>query len=246
MHPTGDFSPYPALPPPVEVPMETPPPHPCPYLPNRQTTLRGFYVQRLPGEMYHRFLDAGFRRAGNVIYQPICKTCRACMPIRVPVEQFEPSKSLRRCRKKNADLHVSVAEPELTEEKCDMYRRYLSARHDKQMDEDPSSLEEFLYHSPVRTVEFTYRAGKTGPVIAVGICDVCPQSVSSVYFYFDPAESNRSLGNFGAIVEIEYARRLKIPHWYLGFWVKGCRAMEYKANFKPHELLHSDGVWRRV
>jgi arginine-tRNA-protein transferase len=70
--------------------------------------------------------------------------------------------------------------------------------------------------------------------------------VSSVYFYFDPAESNRSLGNFGALVEIEYARRLKIPHWYLGFWVKGCRAMEYKANFKPHELLHSDGVWRRV
>jgi leucyl-tRNA---protein transferase len=245
MDEVGEYCHYPGLPAPVNVPLETPPPHPCPYLPGREATLRGFYASRMGAEVYHRFLDAGFRRAGRVIYQPICRGCRACMPIRVAVAEFRPGKSLRRCWRRNADLNVSVDEPVLTEEKCALYQRYLAARHDKQMDDDAGSLEDFLYQSPVRTVEFTYRFGKRGSLAAVGICDVSAGSVSSVYFFFEPRESRRGLGNFGAMVEIEYARRLKIPHWYLGYWVKGCRAMEYKANFRPHELLWPDGGWRR-
>jgi arginine-tRNA-protein transferase len=227
--------------------METPPARACPYLPNREATLRGFAVGRLPGSLYHEFLNAGFRRTGKVIYQPVCRGCRMCVPIRIPVAEFVPTKSLRRCRRRNSDLHVAVDAPRLTDEKTALYRSYIAQRHQRPPSEteDDDSPQEFLYRSPVRTVEFTYRIGDGGPLVAVGICDACPQSISSVYFYFDPNESRRSLGNFGALVEIDYARRLRIPYWYLGYWVKGCRAMEYKANFRPHELLHPDGVWRR-
>jgi arginine-tRNA-protein transferase len=81
-------------------------------------------------------------------------------------------------------------------------------------------------------------------LLAVGICDVCRESLSSVYFYFDPDQASRGLGNFGAITELAYAATNKIQYWYLGYWVRGCPAMEYKANFRPHEILHPDGEWR--
>jgi arginine-tRNA-protein transferase len=236
-------SPYPALPPPRQVALVTPPARPCPYLPDREAKIRAFFAGRMNGELYHEFMDAGFRRAGRIVYQPICAGCRACMPIRVAVEKFAPNKSLRRCSRRNNDLKVQVGQPALDEERYELYRRYLISRHDGQQSEDQQSLEDFLYSSPVPTVEFTYR-DQSGKLLAVGICDLCTKSLSSVYFYFDPAESARGLGNFGALVEIAYARRSKIPYWYIGYWVKGCRAMEYKANFRPHELLHPDGVWR--
>ena len=37
---------------------------------------------------------------------------------------------------------------------------------------------------------------------------------------------------------------MNLPHLYLGFWIEGCRAMEYKSNFRPSEILHPDGSWR--
>jgi leucyl-tRNA---protein transferase len=239
------FCPFPALPPPVDVPLTTLLPHDCPYLPGREATLRAFRVQQMPGEVYHQFLDAGFRRTGQIIYQPVCRGCRACMPIRVPVTEFTPNKSLRRCRRRNADLRVSIAEPSMTDEKVDLYRRYLAGRHNGTGDEQADSLRDFLYCWPAEALEFTYRDA-AGKLLAVGICDVCPQSLSSVYFFFDPGEPRRGLGNFGALTEIDYAAQSGIPYWYLGYWVKGCRAMEYKADFQPNELLHPDGQWRRV
>jgi arginine-tRNA-protein transferase len=166
------------------------------------------------------------------------------MPIRVPVAEFTPNKSLRRCRRRNADLSLHIAPPRLTEEKLELYRRYQAERHDGTGDEPAESLGDFLYSSPVLTLEFTYRDPRKR-LLAVGICDVCSQSVSSVYFFFDPAESRRGLGNFGALAEIDYARDRGIPWWYVGYWVKGCRAMEYKSDFRPNELLHPDGRWRR-
>src|SRR5207244_932118 len=114
-------------------------------------------------------------------------------------------------------------------------------------DDRPHSFEDFvsfLYDSPVQTIEFCYRdAG--GKLIGVGICDVCPHSLSSVYFYFDPAEARRSFGTFSILYDLEVTRLAAIPFYYLGFWVNGCASMQYKANFHPHELLHPDGVWRR-
>ena len=69
-------------------------------------------------------------------------------------------------------------------------------------------------------------------------------SLSSVYFYYDPDEARRGLGTFGALHEIESAAREGIPYYYLGYWVAGCGAMEYKAGFRPNEVLCGDGVWR--
>ncbi|HEY1921731.1 MAG TPA: arginyltransferase [Tepidisphaeraceae bacterium] len=228
--------------PPVPVAFTTLPPHTCSYLPDREATLRAFSTRRMPGLLYHDFLNASFRRSGLVIYQPVCEGCRECIPLRIPVEEFRPSKSQRRCRVRNQDLVVEITEPLPTDEKFDLYTRYQSHRHPGKSD-SRANFEDFLYHSPVQTLEFNYRDGG-GDLLAVGICDICPKSLSSVYFYFDPAQGRRGLGTFGILHEIDFAAREKIPHYYLGYWVRQCAKMAYKADFKPCEILAPDGSWQ--
>ena len=87
----------------MRVPLNVSPPHECPYLPGRLATSRWFVAGRVPAEVYHDFMDAAFRRSGRLFYQPVCAGCRACVPIRVPVDRFVPSKSQRRTMQRNAD-----------------------------------------------------------------------------------------------------------------------------------------------
>lgn len=146
--------------------------------------------------------------------------------------------------RRNGDVHVQWDAPEFTDEKVDLYRRYLEGRHpDGPMAEDASagSLWSFLYESPARTIEATYRVG--GRLIGVGTCDATPIALSTVYFYFDPAESRRSLGLFSSLMEIQYARQHELRYYYLGYWVPGCRKMEYKAALGDHQVLVA-GEWR--
>jgi leucyl-tRNA---protein transferase len=237
---------YPANPPPIDVELAQMTPHPCPYLPNREARLRAFYAPRIDPNLYHEFLDASFRRSGSVIYQPVCRGCRACMSLRVPVQSFRASKSQRRCRRRNADLTVAIGPlGKSSDEKYDLYLRYQAERHKASEPDSRTTFESFLYRSPVDTVEFTYR-NPGGKLLAVGICDVCDRSLSSVYFYFDPDESSRGLGNFGALYEIDFAARRGIAYYYLGYWVQGCLKMEYKAQYRPCQALYPDGHWREL
>jgi arginyl-tRNA--protein-N-Asp/Glu arginylyltransferase len=227
----------------VPLQLTTLPEHPCVYLPYRSAMMRAFAIAQLDATLHHEFMNAGFRRSGRIIYQPVCRGCRKCLPLRVPVDRFQASKSQRRCWRKNQDLIVSEGPPLATDEKFDLYQRYQSTWHDKTDETDRPSFESFLYESPVNTRELCYR-DSAGQLLGVGICDLCPESLSSVYFYHDPEHAHRGLGVFSALYEIETARRQSIPFYYLGFWVEGCGSMAYKAQYRPHEILHPDGVWR--
>lgn len=240
------FSHYPAIPPPLDISLAWLPAHPCPYLPGRSAVDRAIWAGSIPAQVYGQFMDAGFRRSGKLLYQPACRGCRACASIRVPVAGFRPDKSQRRCARRNADLRVTYGVPAFSPEKFTLYRKYLIGWHDRQDVESPAAFESFLYDSPLEsTLEFEYR-DPAGRLLAVGICDLCPAVLSSVYLYFDPAESRRGLGTFAALHEIDFAARRGLAYYYLGYWVAGCGAMEYKSNFRPNEILHPDGVWRKL
>ncbi len=222
--------------------------HPCGYLPGRLSTFRWFDASErgVSAEEYQRLMDSGLRRSGTMIYQPMCTGCRACIPLRVPLHSFVPTKSQRRALRKNADIIVTTGSPKPTREKWELYQHYLMEWHHKPAgEEDIASFLSFLYMSPVETVEFEYRTAG-GKLLGVGLCDLCPASLSSVYFYFDPREAQRSLGTFSALYEIQWAREHGLKHWYAGYWVKGCASMEYKARFRPCEVLGTDGVWRPI
>lgn len=239
------FSHYPTLPAPVEIPLAVLPNHPCPYLEGRTARDRAIWAESIPAEVYESFMNAGFRRSGKLLYQPVCTGCRACVPIRILVDQFRPDKSQRRCRKRNSDLIVSHGPPKSSDAKFELYCKYIRLWHGRAETENREAFESFLYDSPLSsTIEFEYRDA-TSRLLAVGICDLCPMCLSSVYFYFDPSESRRSPGSFGVLHEISFAATRMLPFYYLGYRVLGCRSMEYKSEYRPHELLDTDGVWRQ-
>src|ERR1035437_3281804 len=75
----------------------------CVYLPGRVSRIRAFMAEELSAEDYQACMDAGFRRSGHVVYQPVCEGCRKCVPLRVEVAKLAMSKSQRRVMRKNSD-----------------------------------------------------------------------------------------------------------------------------------------------
>ncbi|MCH2367635.1 MAG: hypothetical protein MK554_10535 [Planctomycetes bacterium] len=71
------------------------------------------------------------------------------------------------------------------------------------------------------------------------------KSLNSIYAFMDPEHVRRSLGVFDVLSEIDEARRLGKSYLYLGYYVKGCKSMEYKANYRPHEILGQEG-WQEA
>lgn len=240
---------YPAVPPPVRVRLAQLEPHDCAYLPGRVSRCRGIYSgESLEGEVFEAFLNTGFRRSGHVLYQPVCSGCRACTPLRIDVREFRPSKSQRRVLQRNSDLTVRLDHPELTSEKHELYVSYQAAQHDKGPSgpeaESIEDLHEFLYQSPVTTAEVTYRT-PDGALVGAGIVDITENVLSSVYFYWRPEEHRRSLGVYSLLREIQLTQELGRNWYHLGYWVAGSPTMHYKATMADHEVLCSDGVWRR-
>ena len=221
------------------------PEHPCPYLPGLVARKRAFLANAMDGEVYHDLMDRGFRRSGDFFYAMDCEGCRACVPLRVPVARFTPSKSQRRVLRRNADVELQAQRPQCTAEVFALYKRYLAFQHpDSGMNEETQpQLEASLYANVVDSIELRYTIGDR--LVAVSLVDICSRSVSAVYHFYDPDERDRGLGVFSVLAEIDWAKQLGVPHYYLGYWVDGAETMHYKANYRPHEQLR-DGVWRAV
>lgn len=214
----------------------------CPYLPGRTATLEGFIAGSADPELYRRLLDHGFRRSGRFFYRPRCKGCHECQSLRVPVASFAPSRSQRRCWLRNQDLVVEVGVPRFTAEKYELYCQYVAQKHADQSEKDVAAVSDFLYNSVVDMVEVTCRE-PGGRLLAVGICDVFADAISSVYCFYDVQPRRRGLGTFTALREIEYARKHGLGYYYLGFLVRDCPSMRYKALYRPYELLDASQRW---
>ena len=81
-------------------------------------------------------------------------------------------------------------------------------------------------------------------MICVSVLDLGKEDVSSVYVFFDPDYSNRSMGTFSALFEIEWMRTQQMRYYYLGLYVSGCSHLNYKGKYFPHDRLFN-GSWHR-
>jgi arginine-tRNA-protein transferase len=220
--------------------------HACSYLERRLA--RSVFVDpqlRLDAARYGTLLDLGFRRSGNYVYRPACAACQACQPARVPVAEFAPDRSQRRCERANADLQLGL-EGALSDEHYALYRRYLLARHPGGgMDPDDREAFRAFLSSSWGHSEILAARDRGGRLLAGGVVDRVPHALSAVYTWFEPAQGRRSLGTFMVLAQIERARRLGLAYLYLGYWVQGSATMDYKRRFRPLEVLGADG-WRRA
>ncbi|OZG73694.1 arginyltransferase [Hahella sp. CCB-MM4] len=217
------------------------PEHPCSYLNDRlATTMFVDPKADVDQSLYTRLSQLGFRRSGHHYYKPRCNGCNACIPVRIPVARFEPSRSQQRTWTKNKDLQVIKCEPRFRQDHFALYQRYINERH-RDGDMFPPTLdqyESFLLESREDTqfVEFRHQSRLLG----VAVTDTTQDGLSSIYTFFDPSESRRALGVFGILWQIEEAKCRQLPYLYLGYWIRNCNKMSYKTNYRPIEVLVRD------
>lgn len=192
------------------------------------------------GEM-ERLLEMGFRRCGTELYLPRCVGCQACIPLRLPIERYRFDKAERRTWRANADLTLEIGPPSYTEEKLDLYRRYLKDKFGRRDLPGREEYEYFLGFSFGWTLEFRYRL--EGALVGLGIVDATPAAASSVYFCYDVGYPRRRLGVYSLLREIDWCRQTQRRHLYLGLWVSECPSMAYKADYRPHEILLPRRGW---
>ena len=105
----------------------------------------------------------------------------------------------------------------------------------------------FLCTSPLQSDDAEYGAFHQhyrvdGVLIAVGVVDILPLCLSSVYLFYDPSYQHLSLGIYTALCEVEWVRRFQLTHprceyYYMGYTIVTCGKMLYKSTFKPPQLL---------
>ncbi len=215
-------------------------PSPCGYLPQQEWSLLYELVAQMSPEEYSERLLTGWRRFGHALFRPKCPSCSACWSLRIPVESFRPNRSQRRNWKANAaTIRLVIDQPRLSQVKLDLYRRYHDYQHvhkgwENKDDDCGVNYAESFVNNPLPTEEWCYYLDRQ--LIGVGYVDRLAVGLSAIYFFYEPAERHRGLGTYNILRMIEEARRQRLPHVYLGYYVRGCHSLEYKANFRPNEI----------
>ena len=228
-------------------------PSPCPYLPGKQERkVFTHLVGKRALQLNEVLTQGGFRRSQSIAYRPACENCRACVSVRVLVDEFEPSRTFRRVIAANADLSARILPTSPTAEQYTLFRHYLDARHRDGGMVDMSVLDyaSMVEDSHVETRQVEYHRPPKSPdeaalLVGVALTDVLADGLSMVYSFYDPDLAERSLGTYMILDHIAKARAFGLPYLYLGYWVEGSRKMAYKGRFLPQERLGMLG-WDRV
>lgn len=221
-------------------------PYPCSYLPDRLARSQVATPSHLiDSGVYSDLVRLGFRRSGAFTYRPHCDHCRACVPVRIPVSEFEPNRTQRKTWRRHCELTTVQGKLSFDNDHYALYLQYQRYRHPGGgMDQDSrEQYQHFLLHSNVATDLFEFR--EQGRLRMVSLVDRLQDGLSSVYTFYDPAPSGASYGTYNVLWQIQRCRELGLGHLYLGYWIEQSRKMAYKATFRPIEGLGARG-WRRL
>lgn len=242
----------------------------CPYLEGR---IERKLFTRLPSDpviaqrLNADLSKAGFRRSHDILYKPICDRCAACIPVRIPVHRFQPSKSMKRIQRGNADLGIVPCPSIAGEEDFALFRRYQKTRHPES---DMARMSESDYRAMIEegsngTVMFQFREKRasptgdapsndgptddssTGDTLSLGalagvmIADRLDDGYSAVYSFYESNGTREGLGTMMITALVDQARQEGLDNVYLGYWIEDSRKMAYKNRFRPIEYLSADG-----
>ena len=208
----------------------------------------------LTPHQYQDLIDNGwYRRGGVKLFRLRCNhnVYHADWETRVNVLKFDrrSHKSYGRVLKRMPKdrLTVETLPTHFNHEAFDLYNTYHIEKHDKPL-KSMFSYAEHVVNSPVQlqtvngvecgTFHQLYRLD--GKLVAIGIIDVVPKGIVSIYMWYDVSKevSKYSFGVYSALKEIElvckyHERNPDIHHYYLQGWNRMNKKLAYKSNYGP-------------
>ena len=204
-----------------------------------------FTADKVPPGLLDGFLADGWRHFGTHFFRYNLGIyngeIRRVIPLRVRLSNFSLSKSQRRVLRRNAGLRTEIRPIRITEKIVDLFERHRV----RFKQHPPDSLHSFLSddpaNKPCKGLELAvYDESR---LVATSFFDVGGSSISGVYAAFDPHESDRSLGIFTMLKEVEFAIESGRQFYYQGYCYDGESFYDYKKRFRGTECFYWNGNW---
>ncbi len=219
----------------------------CPYLPDRPARM----PLRLPSRSLHadeldQRLAAGDRRQGVVLYRTECPECAACVPLRIDVTHFAPSRTHRRIlRRGDQLLRLEVGPPTLDDRRVRLYNRHkvLRGLGDENGLIDRDGYLAFLVETCCDSFEMRFY--RETELVGVAVVDRGNTSLSAMYCYYEPDLKHLSIGTYAILKQLEICHKRSMRFLYLGLYVENSATMAYKARFFPHQQRR-EGRWTQI
>lgn len=221
--------------------------YPCSYLPTQSAqSLIAAPNHLVTANAYDTLIHHGFRRSGEFTYKPHCTHCQACIPVRIPVDQFKTNRSQRRSIKEHSALTTHILPVEYQEEHFNLYQDYQRSRHADSIEETSTTnaimqYRQFIATSNIDTLLVEFR--QNDQLKMVSVIDIINDGLSAVYTFFDTSNVKYSFGTYNILWQIAWAKQLGLPYVYLGYWIAQSQKMDYKKHFQPQEKLMNN-EWR--
>ncbi|GMM36333.1 arginyltransferase [Saccharomycopsis crataegensis] len=176
-----------------------------------------------------------------------------------PKNKFRFEESILNLQRSDPKVFRTVIEPaQFSEKKFELYKKYQCKVHkDKPSEVTQKSFKRFLCTNPFSeyfsdeelndlnewdVIEDSKRIFTAmgafhecyyinNEMVAISVIDILPNSISSVYFIWDPDYANLGLGNFSALRDMILTYKLNKKHYYLGYYVPTCPKMFYKKKY---------------
>jgi len=224
-------------------------PYPCGYIAkNLAQSLIATPHQLVDAAVYSELISQGFRRSGKFAYRPHCEYCNACVPVRIVLDQFMPTRSQKRAYKQHSDLTANILPLSYHQTHFELYAQYQALRHTADQDfkqnnyaNEAEQYQQFLCQSNVESLMIEFR-NVQNQVKIVSVIDIVRDGISAVYTFYNANDQKTSYGTHAIMWLINWAKGLNLPYLYLGYWVEGSQKMAYKEKFNVQEKL-VDGTW---
>ena len=225
----------------------------CVYLPYEKMKMEYKYIKYCSEKLSTDLIRRGWRRFGDYYSRPKCNDCNKCQSLRIDVESFKFTKSVRRVMSKNKDTKIILRKPSVSMEHLNLYEKY--HRH-MQLKKgwDYYSVNADSYHDLYAKGFSTFGREilyiRDSKLVGVDLVDFLDDGLSAIYFYYDPDYHKLSLGNYSIYKQIELAKERNLKWIYLGYYVKECDSLNYKINYQPYQTLQNspdcdkEAIWR--
>ncbi len=217
----------------------------CVYLNDRYMKMDYKHIKNCSFELCSSLTKRGWRRFGEYFSRPICSDCKECLSIKIDVKKFKLGKSGRRVYKRctNEIDEIIVQKPQFSQECLSLHKKYHDYMQIKKNWKNfevtkKTFMELYIKGASNFGKEVLYI--KDSKIIGVDFIDILDDGISSIYFFYDPDFSYLGLGNFSMYKQFDFAKELDLKWIYIGYYVKDCDSLKYKAKYKPYYILQNE------